>query len=55
MNLFIKEKAKNKPKNQIKKNFFSFLFDRERSQIGRETGREKGSRLSAEQRAQCGA
>ena len=38
---------------------FIYLFDRERSQVGREAGRERerergGSRLSAEQRAWCG-
>ena len=32
------------------------LFDRQRSQAGRDAGRERGgSRLSVEQRAQCGA
>ena len=35
---------------------FIYLFDRQRSQVGREAGRERGgSRLPAEQRAQCGA
>ena len=34
---------------------FIYLFDRERSQVGRETGRERaGRRLPAEQRARCG-
>ena len=42
------------------KNFFFFkdfiyLFDRERSQVDGEAGREReGSRLPAEQRARCG-
>ena len=35
---------------------FIYLFDRQRSQVGRETGRERGgSRLPAKQRALCGA
>uniref|UniRef100_A0A8C7AU17 Histone H2A n=1 Tax=Neovison vison TaxID=452646 RepID=A0A8C7AU17_NEOVI len=37
------------------KDFIFYLFDRERLQVGREAGRERGgSRLPAEQRAQCG-
>ena len=39
----------------LKKDFI-YLFDRQRSQVGREAGRERGeSRLSTEQRARCGA
>ena len=35
---------------------FIYLFDKQRSQVGREAGRERGgSRLLAEQRARCGA
>ena len=35
---------------------FIYLFDREKSQVGREAGRERGgSRLPAEQKARYGA
>ena len=42
--------------NQIFLKDFIYFFDRQRPQIGREAGRERGgSRLPAEQRVWCGA
>ena len=55
------ENPKNEQKNRGSIDFFFlrfylFIGQRERTQVGREAGRERGgSRIPAEQRAQCGA